>query len=317
MKAIRYRELMRDRWDDFVLRTHSGTFLHTRKYLSYHGNRLEDISIVLEDDRGQMIGILPAAVDPLNRERAVNHPGITYGGILHAGSLRGETMLTAFDAIIQLLASFGMERLAYKAVPYIYHNSPCSDDLYALFRLGAVRYRSDLSCTIDLQRRGPCTSRRTRGIEKAQRNGVSIREGREFASHIWPILTENLQRKHNLRPVHTVDEILLLHDRFPNNIAFLSAFIGTQAVAGLTLYETTLVSHAQYICSSPEGNELSALDLLIEHAIRRAQTSAKRYFDFGVSTVESGQKLNTGLHNFKAEFGGGAIVHDFFEVQFK
>lgn len=317
LKIVRYVDRANVRWDEFVANSHSGTFLHTRRYLSYHRDRYKDVSLFLEDDDGQVIGVMPAALDPRNDQRVVSHPGITYGGLLHAGKLKGERMVRSFNAVCEHYAAAGYESLAYKAVPYIYHHPPCFDDLYALFRLGANRYRCDLSCVIDLQYRGPLSTRRARALQKARKYNLTIHEGVEMADRFWPILEENLLRKHNLKPVHTLDEILLLHSRFPMNISFVLASIKDQAVAGVSLYETDVVSHAQYIGSSLKGYECAALDAVLDHCISRAQSRGLRYFDFGVSTVEDGRVLNSGLHDFKAEFGGGGVVHEFFELNLK
>jgi len=270
--------------------------------------------LIVEDDDGSILGVLPAALAPQNPRWVVSHPGITYGGLLHAGKLKGEQMILALEMVCQNYAAAGYETLTYKAVPYIYHRPPASDDLYALFRLRAVRFRCDLSCAIDLQHRGAVSSRRIRSLEKARKQGVTVREGVELASLFWPILAENLARKHGLKPVHSLEEILLLHSRFPESIAFVVAFVGDQAVAGTTLYETDIVSHAQYIGSSELGQATAALDATFDYCITRALAKGRRYFDFGVSTVEDGNVLNTGLNNFKSEFGGGGVTHEFYRI---
>jgi len=270
--------------------------------------------LIVEDDDGLTVGMFPAALDPQNPRRVVSHPGITYGGLLHGGKLKGERVVLALEMVCQNYAAAGYETLTYKAVPYIYHRPPAADDLYALFRLGGVRYRCDLSCAIDLQHRGSTSVRRIRSLEKARKRGVIVREGVELAGLFWPILEENLARKHGLKPVHTLEEILLLRSRFPVNIAFVVAFVGDEAVAGVTLYETDIVSHAQYIGSSLQGQANAALDATFDYCIKRASGNGRRYFDFGVSTVEEGRVLNTGLDSFKSEFGGGGVTHEFYRI---
>src|SRR5215210_5268334 len=86
-------------WETLVAESWNGTFLHRRKFLSYHGGRFQDLSLVLEDDGGNIIGVFPAALDPIRKDRVVSHPGLTYGGIVHAGSLRGEMMIEALQAV--------------------------------------------------------------------------------------------------------------------------------------------------------------------------------------------------------------------------
>ena len=80
-------------WDDLVARAVNGTMLHTRRYLSYHGDRFRDRSLLITNSRGWPIGALPAAEDPADASVVTSHPGLTYGGLVHDGSLRGESMM--------------------------------------------------------------------------------------------------------------------------------------------------------------------------------------------------------------------------------
>jgi hypothetical protein len=37
----------------------------------------------------------------------------------------------------------------------------------------------------------------------------------------------------------------------------------------------------------------------------------------GISTEQQGTVLNDGLYRFKSEFGGGGVVHEFFEIDLR
>jgi hypothetical protein len=301
-------------WDEFVARAPMATFLHTRRFLAYHGARFQDCSLLIRDEREQLVGLLPAAVDRSDARRVVSHPGITFGGVLHAGALRGERMLEALQAVRAYYAEQGFATLRYKAVPYIYHRTPAADDLYALFRLDAARYRCDLSCAIDVAQRPEPSSRRKRGLKKALKSGVELTAGAEFIEPLWQVLSENLARKHGVQPVHSAAEISYLHSLFPQQIEFVVARLAGEVLAGVVLFVTPMVLHAQYIAASLTGYEVSALDAVFEDCVQRAQARGIRYFDFGVSTVDEGRQLNAALNQFKAEFGGGGVVHDFYEL---
>lgn len=300
-------------WDAFCSVAHQATFLHMRRFLSYHGNRFQDLSLVLEED-GRWVGLFPAALHPDDPRCAVSHPGITYGGLLHAGALRGGRAIEALSAIRSYFTELGISKLIYKAVPLFYHAVPAQDDVYALFRLGATRVRCDLSCAIDLAQRPPPSERRRRGQRKALRNGVEIHEGPKFLPALWEVVTDNLQRKHQVSPVHTVAEITLLAERFPQDIRCVVALLAGEVIAGTVIFSTTMADHAQYIASSEMGREVGALDVVFDHCITVATNSGKRWFDFGISTVNSGLVLNEGLYRFKSEFGGGGVIYEFFEL---
>ena len=177
-----------DAWDDFSKKSLQATFLHSRRFLSYHGDRFADQSLIIEED-GKWVGLFPAALSPAECTFVVSHPGITYGGVLHQGSLQGGRMIETLEKIRQYYAAQGRARLVYKVVPAFYHQSPAQDDLYALFRLGAQRTRCDLSCTIDLQHRLPVSERRRRSLRKAIKGKVEIVEGNQHLSALWEVLT--------------------------------------------------------------------------------------------------------------------------------
>jgi hypothetical protein len=302
-----------DVWDAFCGEALQATLLHMRRFLSYHGDRFEDRSLILEED-GKLVGLFPAAPNPSDKTCVVSHPGITYGGVIHQGSLRGERMINALKEIRQYYFAQGYMKLVYKAVPTFYHLAPAQDDLYALFGLEAHRIRCDLSSTIDLRHHLSVSERRRRGLRKALKAGVEVFEGHQYLAALWKVLENNLDRKHGVIPVHNLDEITLLAERFPDNIRCICAVKNSVVIAGTLLFVTPTTFHAQYIASSQAGYECSALDAVFEHGILSAHRSDKRWFDFGISTESDGKVLNEGLYRFKSEFGAGSVVHEFYEL---
>ena len=303
-----------EEWDRLVAASWNGTFLHTRKFLSYHRERFQDASLVLEDGKRRILGVFPAAVDPAQADRIVSHPGITYGGIVHNGSLSGTRMLEALQSIAALYAQEGKRTLRYKAVPHIYHCIPAADDLYALFRLGAVRYRCDLSATIDLSKRPPPSIRRQRCLKKAQQAGVHVEQDARCLDFFWDILEENLWTKYGLRPVHSLTEIKRLCSLFQTEIECVVGKLEDQVVAGAILFKTYQVFHIQYCAANQQGKVASALDAVLEFCIAQSKANGIRFFNFGVSTEQDGMFLNEGLHQFKLQFGAGGVVHEFYEL---
>ena len=301
-------------WEQLCAESPQATFLHTREFLSYHGDRFQDASLMIELD-GRLVGVFPAAVSEADPSVIVSHPGITFGGLLHCGKLGGERMIAAFTEAASHYRQKGFKNLVYKAVPYFYHWSPSQDDLYALFRLGARRIRCDLSCTIDLAARQKVSQRRRRSLKKARKAGVAVVEGPEYLTQLWPVLEHNLRAKHQAAPTHTVDEINLLACRFPDQITCAVVEIDGKAEAGVVIFKSRNVHHAQYITSSATANKVCALDAVFEHCISSAASAGARWFDFGISNENQGKVLNDGLYQFKSEFGGAGAVHEFYELE--
>ena len=84
-------------WDDLVARSVNGTMLHTRRFLGYHGDRFRDRSLVITKSNGKLCGVLPAAEDPADAALVSSHPGLTYGGLVHDGTLYGGPLILAFE----------------------------------------------------------------------------------------------------------------------------------------------------------------------------------------------------------------------------
>jgi hypothetical protein len=315
MRAHAFTPADADRWDAFCAGAFNATFLHSRRFLSYHGDRFADRSLVLEDDAGRWLGVLPAAADPDDERTVVSHPGLTYGGVLHQGALRGEAMLEAFAAAaLHWRERHGHATLRYKAVPRIYHRAPADDDLYALFRLDAPRVRCDLSSTIDLAHPLPISERRRRTLRKALAAGVEVEEGAAHSAALWPVIEAVLAARHEARPVHSLAEIETLLERFPEQLRIVVARHEKRVVAGTVLFIAGPTTHTQYLASDETGHALGALDLVIDAQTRAARERGARWFDFGISNENHGRTLNHGLHRYKSEFGAGGTVHEFFEL---
>ena len=302
-------------WDIFCENALQGTFLHTRKFLSYHQNRFIDCSLIITD-QDKWLGIFPAALNPENPHQVISHPGITYGGFLHNGGLKGETMINTLYLVNDFYSKLGYKSLIYKVTPSFYHRSPAQDDLYGLFRVNANKIRCDLSSTIDLRSRLQLTKGRRWGINKAKKSGITIVNDPQFTKDFWEILSENLSEKYGVKPVHTLTEIKFLIERFPKEIRCICSIYNGSVVAGTILFVTDQVIHTQYIASNSVGRELSALDAVIEYCILKGYDEGKKWFDFGINNQNNGWTLNNNLYSYKNSFGGGGYVQEFYELRF-
>ena len=232
---------------------------------------------------------------------------------MHQGRLTGDRMIAVFRAIVAHYTRCGYRSLLYKPLPFIYASTPAQDDLYALWRFNAERIRCDLSCCIDLVSRRPLSKRRQRGLKKAL-SVVSLSNDPRLLGDLWEIISDNLARKHNARPVHSFNDLAMLQERFPKQLKVQCALIDGVVEAGVVFFNTRSVWHAQYIAASDIAYKVSALDAVFDFAIDQAKNNGVRYFDFGTSNERDGQVLNEGLYRFKVEFGGGGIAHEFYEI---
>lgn len=301
-------------WESLCQSSINGTFLHTRRYLSYHADRFKDFSIVIEQNE-KIIGILPIATYPSEIKVATSHPGITYGGIVHKGELRGKKMIDALQAACHILKSHGFQEFIYKAIPSIYHQTPAEDDVYALFTLHAQKIRCDLSSAIYLPKRLELSDRRKRALKKSKTNNLLVRCDNTLISESWDLISENLRKRYAKEPTHSKSELQWLTDAFPENIRNYACINENDVVATCIVFNTRTVSHLQYTATNETGRKLNATDLIIEKAIDDTIKEGRHYFNFGTSTENNGHYLNNDLNIFKNEFGASGCVHDFYSIK--
>jgi hypothetical protein len=317
VRAVPYTDADAERWDAFVAAAPTGTFLHTRRFLSYHGERFRDCSLLFVDAADRVCGVLPAAADPDDAAAAVSHPGATYGGLLLSDRRYGLDAFELLELARRSLAGAGFRRLVYKSVPPHVHRGIRQADLYALWRMGARLVRRDLWNVIDLTRPREVEAARRRRLRRVRDQVVNI--ARDDSASAYPefhaVLTECLAQRHGVRPVHTVAEMQLLHARFPRQISlWLARDEAGRCVAGEWIFDLGETCHGQYGVATEAGRAMSAQDLLLEAIISDGAARGSRSFSFGTSTESAGQVLNEGLYGYKASFGAGSVVHDFYEL---
>ena len=303
----RYTKDMADSWNQFVETSKNGTFLLNRQYMDYHSDRFCDHSLMVYR-RGRLYALLPGNV---SGDTFYSHQGLTYGGLIMNDKVTAADVVQIFKLLNAQLQSEGLHHVVYKPVPWIYGHQPSEEDLYALVEVCGARISRGLSSTICREHQNQWYRIRECGARHARQAGVTIQETDDYRA-FWQILSTNLQTRYGLNPVHTVDEIELLHRRFPENIRLFVALYQGEVVGGTVLYISDCVVHSQYIAASPLGKQLHALDLLFQVVISTAlETHA--YFDFGISTEKHGTYLNESLIYQKEGFGGRGICYDWYE----
>jgi hypothetical protein len=308
VKIARYTANDKPAWDNFVTSSKNGVFLFYRDYMDYHADRFTDHSLMFFSDDA-LIAIMPASIKD---DVVYSHAGLTFGGFVTDSRMKMGLMLELFDHLRAFLKEAGSKRLIYKVVPHIYHQLPAGEDLYALFRAGATLVRRDVSSTIDLAEKLSFSRGRKYEIKQAQKDGLEVHQSDAF--DVFMAIEEHvLDTKYESKPTHTAAELAMLANKFPESIKLFIATHQQETLAGVVVYETKNVAHAQYIAASDEGKELGALDLILNYLINDYYSS-KKYFDFGISTEQEGRYLNLGLIENKQSFGARAIVYDSYEL---
>ena len=304
----RYTPDKADEWNRFVAASKNGTFLFDRQFMDYHADRFMDCSLMFYRDNA-LYALLPANV---KGDVLTSHGGLTYGGLVMSSRCSAKGVQEVFAAMNTYLADLGVRRVVYKAIPWIYHQLPAEEDLYALTSIcHATLIIRDISSAVIGDRPVRFSESRKSGLRKAQRMGLTVKESEDFAT-FWQILNANLTAKYGVRPVHSVSELELLYGRFSQAIRLYMVYDADKPLGGTLLFLTPQVLHTQYISATAEGKAHGAIDLLFNHLINEVYTDY-RYIDFGKSTVSDSADLNEQLIFQKEGFGARAVCYDTYE----
>ncbi|MBQ8047658.1 MAG: GNAT family N-acetyltransferase [Prevotella sp.] len=304
----RYTPADKNAWDAYVAKARNATFLFKRGYMDYHADRFKDHSLLVYKGK-HLHSLLPAhQVD----NELYSHYGLTYGGLIMDINVTASDTVQLFEELNVYLRKEGFSRVVYRPVPWIYHTIPAEEDLYAIFWKCHARLLSrNIGTTIFLRQGTPWRKDHRRRLRNARDNGVRVVRDDSLSS-FWPLLEENLNRKFGARPVHSLQEILLLKERFPNNIIQYNAYREEQLIGGITFYVTPQVLHGQYSSTNDIGKQCGAMEAIYEQIIHH-DYSDMAYLDFGSSTENQGSLINEGLIAHKEGYGGRAVCYDTYE----
>ncbi|MFP9099424.1 GNAT family N-acetyltransferase [Flavobacterium sp. RHBU_24] len=296
-------------WNTFVKDSKNGTFLFDRNFMEYHSDRFDDFSVLIFEGK-KLMAVFPAHV---KNGTVYSHLGLTYGGLALDFKIYLHETVTLVKELLSYYNSQGIEKLYIKTIPFIYHKAPSQEQEYCMFLTDAKLVRRDSVSVIENSAGVKFNKSRIEAIRKSTRNGLVISEDNNLELFWNGLLIPNLQQRYAAAPVHTLAEIMLLKELFPNNIRHFNVYHEGKLVAGSTVFVTDTVAKPQYISGDDERNALGSLDFLYDYLITDA-FKHKKFFDFGCSNVQQGRKLNSGVSFWKESYGARTIAHDFYEV---
>ncbi len=276
--------------------------------MDYHNDRFQDFSLMIYKDE-KLIALMPAnKVD----DCVYSHQGLTYGGFIYKSDLKSEDVINLLKSVLNYLLDNKIKTLELKELPIVFLENQTNNPLaYLCFKLKAQLVRVDMHSVVDLKFKAYNRSRKN-GYKRGQKNNLVVKEVNDFEDFWNKILIPNLDNKHDVKPVHSLEEIQLLKTKFPNKIRQFNVYHNNIIVAGTTIFETKHVAHSQYISGNADKNTLGSLDFLHHHLLEDVFAS-KSYFNFGISNLNQGQNINQGLLYWKEGFGSHSITQSFYK----
>ncbi|MCB0398168.1 MAG: GNAT family N-acetyltransferase [Winogradskyella sp.] len=304
-----YQSQLKENWNNFLSESNQQSFLFLRDFMDYHSDRFKDFSLMIYKE-DKLIALLPA-----NKFGDIvhSHQGLTYGGLIYKSSLKSQDAVSILKTVLEYLAGNGIKNLVIKELPFVFLDNQTNNPLaYLCFKLKAQLQRMDMHSILELKFKSYNRSRKN-GYKRGLKNNLVLKEVNDFEDFWDEILIPNLDNKHDVKPVHSLEEIQLLKSRFPDQIRQFNVYHNGNIVAGTTIFETKHVAHSQYISGNADKNTLGSLDFL-HHYLLEGIFADKTYFNFGISNENNGQHINEGLQYWKEGFGARSITQGFYKI---
>ena len=306
-----YQESDYELWNTFVSAAKNATFLFHRDFMEYHKERFEDFSLLVFD-KVKLVAVLPAnRVD----NKVYSHQGLTYGGLVYASKLKIEKIEVILDLLFDFFKSKRIEHFYLHPIPSFYLGQGNAAIDFFLMKRGAQLYRKEMNMVAHLHQEIPISKSKLKHFRRTEVLGLRVIEETSFQPFWEKILEPRLAEKYDTKPVHSLAEIQLLHERFPKNIKQFSAYLEDKIIAGITIFEFENGVKSQYGATSKKGEKYRALDLLFISLLDVFQKRGKHFFDMGIVN-DSGEKgFHSGLLQQKEELGCTVWNQDFYKIK--
>ena len=319
-EIYRYTDSDQSLWDDFVPNANNGTLFHLRSFLSYHPHgRFLDHSLLVKK-KNKLFSVFPAAEKKINGNRyLISHPGSSVGSFVVPESLSIADAIDLVKSLVLYTRELKFDGIRITLPPNLYQRRLSNYMDFSFLKNNFKYLKREVTSILYLEKSLELTiqkfrSSHIRSIKKARQKGVKIRKSEDFQS-FFNILEKNLKIRHNVRPTHTVEELIKIHDLFPEKCNLFGAFIGEKMIAGVVNFIiNSEVVLAFYISHNEEHKDMRPVNLLFYTIFEWAIQSNYKIYDFGIFTVN--ESPNMGLGRFKENFGASGIFRDTIEFKF-
>ncbi len=320
---LQFQRGMEQEWDEFVKNSNNGTIFQLRKFLSYHDERrFTDHSLIFKKNN-KIIAVFPAAEILRNGKKVLHsHPGASYGGFVfqHISFDDAKYLIQSLENYLQ---KNSFSEIFYVPTPYIYFKQNCDTLEYALTWNGFEIIENYISSYIDLKADKKdvlkqVSTRKQRYIKRLMKENPLHFEWCKNYEEFYPILVKN-KKIYNVKPTHTLDELLKLDLLFPNQFHLLILYNDDIPIGGtLNIVSNSNTAIIFYNMIDYEFKSLQPATLQIFETMNWAKEYGLSYLDFGVSQLpqhENPLTPNPSLIKFKEQFGSRGMIRKAFHKE--
>lgn len=313
MEIRPYQPSDREAWDRFVLASNNGTMFHLQQFLDYHAPEKFRFNHHLFVDNGEIVGVLPGRLKDGIFESPI---GASYGGLV-TGDVKFAYAMDLVSCLLAYARSNHWREIVLTGAPLIYDRYPNQSLEYALLWQGFDYRTHYISSAIALDPNRetiPRFQRTVRNYVRQSLNNPDVRvEINDDYAAFYPILLHNLS-KHNVRPTHSLDELIRLKELLPEALKLFMVYLGDEPIGGSVMfYCNDQVALCFYNMMYYHHAGLHPIHRVLYEVVEHATQNGYKYVDIGVSQDTSAldpMTPNDSLIAYKETFDAKAVMRN-------
>lgn len=243
--------------------------------------------------------------------------GVSFGGFMWREKLNVVDYIEAISSFKDYLTRNGFDGCIIRNQPALYQKNPNEEYDYAMLNSGFSISNNSITNIISLKEFEfeKLTNPKKRAIQKSEKN-IEIKMiedniNSDSLKDYYDVLYKNRQTK-NVKPTHTLDELVYLKNKLPDKIILFSALINgeTAGVCILFLVKKDVVLNF-YLATDEIYKKERVADFILYKSIEWAKKSNFRLYDIGTSNI--GDNFLEGLFEFKKKFMANGFLRKTFE----
>jgi lipid II:glycine glycyltransferase (peptidoglycan interpeptide bridge formation enzyme) len=311
----KYRDELKEKWDNFVSQANNGTIFHKIKFLSYHPENRFNFHHLIFQKQSNTVAVLPGM---LNKGIFKSPAGASFGGIVMEDMSFSKT-----DAVVKKFLEHcknrNIKEIYFTLPPIVYLKEMNKNLEYVLLYNGFSYSNNMYTSVINLRKLSENPTREfhqnaRNAIRKGIKSNLEVKLSEDYES-FYPILLKN-KEKFKVSVTHSLNELKKLNKLLPDTLKLFLVYKEGILLGGSLIFvcnKRTLL--AFYIALDYDYQKYRPINYLLYEIIKWGQQNGFKYLDLGVNQEESKKnpmEVNRGLISFKSSMGAKC----FFRNQF-
>ena len=311
----KYRDELKDKWDNFVSQANNGTIFHKIQFLNYHPPKRFNFHHLIFQKQSNPIALIPGM---LNNGIFKSPAGASFGGIVMDDMSFKKTDII-INEFLEYCRNKAIKEVYFTLLPIVYLKQMNKNMEYVLLYHGFSYSNNMYTSVINLSDLGDDPIERfhqnaRNAIRKGIKSKLKVKLSEDY-ENFYPILLKN-KEKFQVSVTHTLDELKKLNKILPGKLKLFLVYREGILLGGSLIFvcnEMTLL--AFYIALDYDYQEYRPINYLLYEIIKWGRENGFKYLDLGVNQEESKtnpMEVNRGLISFKSSMGAEC----FFRNQF-